>query len=190
MCRKTSASRERYTTRSWRLLNINTYYYNSFLLFAAEGSREMRGDENNGAGSSAAQPPLAGLQPLKRYNAATDNTYAVDGRPSIRSSSLLARSDHRWPATAADAIAVLLSVAVAWCLLRVNVTPSLMAVPGGSVASIFMLYVAGLAAGHAVDVVGGLPPLLGMMLAGIALQNFGLYTVTAPWCVRLVAIMR
>ncbi|XP_050056472.1 sodium/hydrogen exchanger 9B1-like isoform X3 [Aphis gossypii] len=158
------------------------------VVFLQVGSREMRGDENNGG--TAAQPPLAGLQPLKRYNAATNSAYAADGRPSMRSSSLLARSDHRWPATAADAIAVLLSVAVAWCLLRVNVTPSLMAVPGGSVASMFMLYVAGLAAGHAVDAAGGLPPLLGMMLAGIALQNFGLYTVTAPWCVHLVAIMR
>ncbi|XP_025202540.1 sodium/hydrogen exchanger 9B2-like isoform X2 [Melanaphis sacchari] len=147
------------------------------------------GDENNG-GSSAAQPQ-PGLQSLKQYNVRVD--HATDngrGRRPSHPSSLLARFDDRWPATAADAIAVLLSVAVAWCLLCVNVTPALMAVPGGSVASIFMLYAVGLAAGHAVDVVGGLPPLLGMMVAGIALQNLGLYTVTAEWCVQLVAIMR
>ncbi|XP_060853698.1 sodium/hydrogen exchanger 9B2-like isoform X1 [Rhopalosiphum padi] len=163
--------------------------------FSTEGprSREM-GDENNG-GSSAAQPQL-GLRPLKHCNVRVGHVTgngrhgsSPSGRPS-RSSSLLAWSDARWPATAADAIAVLLSVVVAWCLLWVNVTPALMAVPGGSVASIFLLYVAGLAAGHAVDVVGGLPPLLGMMVAGIALQNFGLYTVTANWCIHLVTIMR
>ncbi|CAI6343142.1 unnamed protein product [Macrosiphum euphorbiae] len=142
------------------------------------------GDENNGS-RTAAQTQFR-LQPLKQYNVRiTDHS----DRPS-RWSSLLSWSDNRWPATSADAIAVVLSVAVAWCLLRVNVAPALMAVPGGSVASIFMLYVVGQAAGCVVDVAGGLPPLLGMMVAGIALQNFGLYTVTANWCVNLVAIMR
>ncbi|XP_060861285.1 sodium/hydrogen exchanger 9B2-like isoform X2 [Metopolophium dirhodum] len=146
-------------------------------------SQEMA-DENNGSGT-VAQAQFQ-LQPRKQHN-----VRIVDhsDRPS-RWSSLLSWSDNRWPATSADAIAVVLSVAVAWCLLHVNVAPALMAVPGGSVASIFMLYVAGLATGCAVDVVGGLPPLLGMMVAGIALQNFGLYTVTANWCVNLVAIMR
>lgn len=106
------------------------------------------------------------------------------GRP------LLARLDDGTPAAAANLAAVLLSALIAWCLLLVNVTPELMAVPGGSVASMFLLYAAGVAAGRAVAAVGGLPPLLGMMVAGIALQNCGLYTVTADWCVRLVAIMR
>ncbi|XP_022174709.1 sodium/hydrogen exchanger 9B2-like isoform X2 [Myzus persicae] len=142
------------------------------------------GDENNGTGPDAQRQFR--LQPRKQYSVRiTDN----NDRPTWWS-SLLSWSDKRWPATAADAVAVLLSAAVAWCLLLVNVSPGLMAVPGGSVASIFMLYVAGLAAGHAVDVVGGLPPLLGMMVAGIALQNLGMYTVTANWCINLVAIMR
>lgn len=142
------------------------------------------GDENNGA-DLAAQRQFR-VQPQKQYNInITDHSDRSSWWPS-----LLSWSDGRWPATVADTIAVVLSVAVAWCLLLVNVSPALMAVPGGSVASIFMLYVAGLAAGHAVDVVGGLPPLLGMMVAGIALQNVGLYTVTASWCVQLVAIMR
>lgn len=102
----------------------------------------------------------------------------------------LSRCDDRWPATVANAAAMILSVAVAWCLLRVNVTPALMAVPGGSVASMFVLYVAGAAAGRAAGLIPGVPPLLGMMLAGIALQNCGLYSVTDEWCVELVAIMR
>ncbi|XP_025414172.1 sodium/hydrogen exchanger 9B2-like isoform X2 [Sipha flava] len=98
--------------------------------------------------------------------------------------------DERWPSTVAGIASTLVAVLVAWCLLCVNVTPALMAVPGGSVASVFLLYVVSMAAGRAVAAVGGLPSLLGMMLAGIALQNCGLYTVTADWCVRLVSIMR
>ncbi|XP_015365605.1 PREDICTED: mitochondrial sodium/hydrogen exchanger 9B2-like [Diuraphis noxia] len=153
-------------------------------LSTGESRPHEMGDENNGADLAAQQQFR--MQPRKQYNM---NITDHNDRPS-RWSSLLSWSDNRWPATVAEAIAVVLSVAVAWCLLLVNVTPALMAVPGGSVASIFMLYVAGLAAGHIVDVVGGLPPLLGMMVAGIALQNFGLYTVTANWCDHLVAIMR
>lgn len=104
--------------------------------------------------------------------------------------SLWDRFDERWPSTLTNAAAALLAVAITWFLLRVNVSPALMAVPGGSVASIFMLYVAGVAAGRAVAMIGGMPPLLGMMVAGIALQNCGLYTVTAQWCIHLVTIMR
>ncbi|XP_029342199.1 sodium/hydrogen exchanger 9B2-like [Acyrthosiphon pisum] len=169
-------------------ISIINKYDSDILNYGSLATGEQRpqemGDENNGS-STAAQAQLR-LQPRKQYN-----VRIVDhsDRPS-RWSSLLSWSDNRWPATSADAIAVVLSVVVAWCLLRVNVAPALMAVPGGSVASIFMLYVAGLAAGCVVDVVGGLPPLLGMMVAGIALQNVGLYTVTANWCVNLVAIMR
>lgn len=103
---------------------------------------------------------------------------------------LLDRLDSAWPATAGSAVAVLLAVLIAWCLFRVNVTPALMAVPGGSVASLFILYGVSMAAARAVGTVEGLPPLLGMMVAGIALQNCGLYTVTADWCVELVSILR
>jgi len=107
-----------------------------------------------------------------------------------RGSGLLARCDDRWPAVAAHAASVALAACVVWYLLRVNLAPALTAVPGGSVASVFLLYVAGAAAGRAAAAVDGLPPLLGMMVAGIALQNCGLYTVTEDWCVQLVAIMR
>lgn len=108
-----------------------------------------------------------------------------DGRRSP-----LGRCDDRWPATVADAAAVLLSVAVFWCLLRVNVAPALTAFPGGSVASVFFMYVVGVAGGRAAAVVDSLPPLLGMMVGGIVLQNCRLYSVTEDWCVHLVAIMR
>lgn len=130
------------------------------------------------------------LQPLKPYNVRIDHDH-IGNHPGVgQPPSLLTRLDNRWPATTANAAAVVLTVAMAWFLLYVNVTPALMAVPGGSIASIFLLYVAGLATGHAVDMVGSLPPLLGMMVAGIVLQNLGLYTVTADWCIHLVAIMR
>ncbi|XP_025202600.1 sodium/hydrogen exchanger 9B2-like [Melanaphis sacchari] len=97
--------------------------------------------------------------------------------------------DERLPAAAANALAILLAVAIAWTLLYVNVPSELMVVPGGSLASIFLVYVTGTAAGKLIAKVGGLPPLLGMMLAGIALQNSGLYNVTG-WCFELVSIMR
>ncbi|VVC29109.1 Hypothetical protein CINCED_3A013145 [Cinara cedri] len=103
---------------------------------------------------------------------------------------LLDRLDGRWPATAAHAVAVLLAVLVFWYLLRVNVNPSLMAVPGGSVASLFMLYLVSMVAARAMGAINGMPPLLGMMVAGIALQNCGLYTVTVDWCIELVVILR
>lgn len=115
-----------------------------------------------------------------------------DHRPAVRFTGGRGRSlaDDRWPSAVAGAASALVAVLVAWCLLYVNVTPALMAVPGGSVASVFLLYVVSVVAGQAVAAVGGLPPLLGMMVAGIALQNCGLYTVTADWCVHLVSIMR
>ncbi|XP_026804473.1 sodium/hydrogen exchanger 9B2-like [Rhopalosiphum maidis] len=97
--------------------------------------------------------------------------------------------DERLPSIAANVVAMILAVAIAWTLLYVNVSPELMAVPGGSLASIFMLYVTGTVAGQLITKVGGLPPLLGMMLAGIALQNSGLYNVTG-WCFHLVSTMR
>lgn len=103
---------------------------------------------------------------------------------------LLDRLDGAWPAAASRALAVLLAVLIAWYLLRVNVAPALTAVPGGSVASLFVLYAVSTAAARAVGAVQGLPPLLGMMVAGIALQNCGLYSVTADWCVELVSILR
>lgn len=125
-----------------------------------------------------------------------DSGRADDGRDDAAGKrngcgrKLLDRCDDRWPVAVADTAAVLLLVAVAWCLLDVNVADDLMAVPGGSVASVFELCAFGAAAGRAAAVVSGLPPLLGMMAAGIVLQNCGLYTVTVDWCVRLVAIMR
>lgn len=97
--------------------------------------------------------------------------------------------DDKLPATMANAAAAIVSVAIVWCLLRVNTTPELMAVPGGSLASIFVLYVVGTVAGWLIGKIGGLPPLLGMMLAGIFLRNVGLYTVTG-WCFHLVSTMR
>lgn len=125
-----------------------------------------------------------------------DSWRADDGRDDVEgkwngcSRKLLGRCDDRWPAAVADAAAVLLLVAVAWCLLEVNVASNLMAVPGGSVASVFELCAVGAAAGQAAAAVSGLPPLLGMMMAGIVLQNCGLYTVTVGWCIQLVTIMR
>lgn len=97
--------------------------------------------------------------------------------------------DDKVPATVANAAAAVVSVVIAWCLLYVTTSPELMAVPGGSLASVFMVYVAGTVAGRLITKVGGLPPLLGMMLAGIALRNTGLYTVTG-WCTHLVSTMR
>ncbi|XP_015364906.1 PREDICTED: mitochondrial sodium/hydrogen exchanger 9B2-like [Diuraphis noxia] len=103
--------------------------------------------------------------------------------------ALASRCDNRLLATAANLAAAILAVAIAWTLLYVNVSPELMAMPGGSLASIFVLYVTGTVAGWLITKVGGLPPLLGMMLAGIALQNSGLYNVTG-WCFHLVSTMR
>lgn len=107
-----------------------------------------------------------------------------------RQSSLLNWFDDPWPAAAGHLVAVLLAVLVTWGLMLVNVSTELTAVPGGSLASIFLLYVISMAAGQAVGAIAELPPLLGMMVAGIVLQNCGLYTVTTDWCVLLVAIMR
>lgn len=103
--------------------------------------------------------------------------------------TLASRCDNRLMATAANLAAAILAVAIAWTLLYVNISPELMAMPGGSLASIFVLYVTGTVAGWLITKIGGLPPLLGMMLAGIALQNSGLYNVTG-WCFHLVSTMR
>ncbi|XP_026804820.1 sodium/hydrogen exchanger 9B2-like [Rhopalosiphum maidis] len=97
--------------------------------------------------------------------------------------------DDRLPATVANVAAAIIGVAIAWSLLYVNVSPELMAVPGGSLSSIFMLYVIGAAAGWVINKIIGLPPRFGMLLAGIALQNAGLYTVTG-WCSHLVSFIR
>ncbi|XP_025202542.1 sodium/hydrogen exchanger 9B2-like [Melanaphis sacchari] len=101
----------------------------------------------------------------------------------------MAWCDERLPATAANAAAAVVGVAIAWSLLYVNVSPTLMAVPGGSLSSIFMLYVTGTVAGWLINKIVGLPPRFGMLLAGIALQNAGLYTVTG-WCSHLVTFIR
>lgn len=118
----------------------------------------------------------------------TDNRSATDlsGGDTMASASCC---DNRLPATAANVMAAILAIAIAWTLLYVNVSPELMAIPRGSLASIFVLYVTGTVAGQLITKVGGLPPLLGMMLAGIALQNSGLYNVTG-WCFHLVSNMR
>lgn len=97
--------------------------------------------------------------------------------------------DGRLPATVANHVALLVAVAIAWLLMYVNVAPELTAFPGGSLTSIFLVYVTGTVAGRLITKVGGLPPLLGMMLAGIVLRNTGLYTVNG-WCSDLVAAMR
>lgn len=97
--------------------------------------------------------------------------------------------DGKWPATAANFAAAIVAVVIVWLLLHVEMPPELMVVPGGSLSSIFMVYVAGTVAGMLITKLGGLPPLLGMMLAGIALRNTGLYTVDG-WCFQLVATMR
>jgi len=97
--------------------------------------------------------------------------------------------DDKLPATVANLLAAVLAVAIAWCLLYVNVSPELMHVPGGSLASIFLVYLTGTLAGRLMTKIGGLPPLFGMMLAGILLQNTGLYNVTG-WCAQLVSTMR
>lgn len=97
--------------------------------------------------------------------------------------------DARLPATAANVAAAFVAVVIAWSVLYVNVTPGLMAVPTGSLASIFILYVTGALAGWIINKVAGLPPRFGMLLAGIALQNAGLYNVTG-WCFQLVTTIR
>jgi hypothetical protein len=109
-----------------------------------------------------------------------------DGRRDV---TAMGWCDDKLPATVTNFAAAVVAVAIVWCLLRVNTTPELMAIPGGSLASIFVLYVTGTVAGWLVGKLGGLPPLLGMMLAGIFLQNTGLYTVTG-WCFHLVSTMR
>lgn len=101
----------------------------------------------------------------------------------------MAWCDARLPATAANIAAAIVGVGLAWSLLYVNVSSELMAVPGGSLSSIFMLYVTGAVAGKLIYEIVGLPPRFGMLLAGIALQNAGLYTVTG-WCSQLVSFIR
>ncbi|KAF0756493.1 sodium/hydrogen exchanger 9B2-like [Aphis craccivora] len=112
-----------------------------------------------------------------------------DTRDADVGSTHASRCGGRLPVIAANIAATVLAVAISWTLLYVNVSPELMSVPGGSLASIFMLYVTGTVSGQLITKVGGLPPLLGMMLAGIALQNSGLYNVTG-WCFQLVSTMR
>lgn len=109
-----------------------------------------------------------------------------DGRRDV---TAMAWCDDKLPATVANAAAAVAAVAIVWFLLRVNTTAELMAVPGGNLASIFVLYVVGTVAGWLIGKIGGLPPLLGMMLAGIFLRNTGLYTVNG-WCLHLVSSMR
>ncbi|MBO8695546.1 hypothetical protein INO35_14330, partial [Staphylococcus aureus] len=53
----------------------------------------------------------------------------------------MAWCDARLPATAANIAAATVGVGLAWSLLYVNVSSELMTVPGGSLSSIFMLYV-------------------------------------------------
>lgn len=97
--------------------------------------------------------------------------------------------DAKLPATAANVAAALVIVVIAWSVLYVNVTPELMIVPNGSLSSIFILYVTGTLAGWIINKVAGLPPRFGMLLAGIALQNAGLYNVTG-WYSQLVSTVR
>jgi len=101
----------------------------------------------------------------------------------------MAWCDARLPATAANIAAATVGVCLTWSLLYVNVSSELMTVPGGSLSSIFMLYVTGTVAGKLIYEIVGLPLRFGMLLAGIALQNTGLYTVTG-WCSQLVSFIR
>lgn len=135
---------------------------------------------------------------MKNGNAAVPEQVEMRGRQSVQfhggngDDGVPARSqwcDEKVPATVANLAAVLAAVAIAWLLLYVNVAPELMAVPGGGLASIFVVYLSGTVAGRLMAKVGGLPPLLGMMVAGIVVRNAGLYTVT-DWCVDLVATLR
>ncbi|XP_050538588.1 sodium/hydrogen exchanger 9B2-like [Daktulosphaira vitifoliae] len=98
--------------------------------------------------------------------------------------------DKRLMAILSDYSMIILSIIITWCLLYVNLTPYLMAVPGGSIASFFILYVAGYGLGWLVEKLANLPPLLGMLVAGIVIQNLGLYNVEVEWCIKFVAIAR
>lgn len=140
--------------------------------------------ENGGAAANLSDGSATGLQ--QQYDGRVKFN---DGGASGGRTAVMGWCDDKLPATAANAAAVVVAVAIAWCLLYVTTSKELMAVPGGSLASIFMVYVAGTVAGRLITKVGGLPPLLGMMLAGIALRNTGLYTVTG-WCFHLVSTMR
>lgn len=86
--------------------------------------------------------------------------------------------DTRFPATVANVAAAVVGVAVAWSLLYVNVSPTLMGVPGHSLSSMFVLYVTDTAAGQLVHEIVGFPPRFGTLLACIALQNADMYTAT------------
>lgn len=133
-------------------------------------------------GSSA----VAEQQQRQQANATVQFDDVGGGRDGV---SAVRWCDGKLPATAANVAAALVAVAITWCLLYVNTTPELMTPPTGSLASIFVLYVTATVAGQLITRVGGLPPLLGMMLAGIALRNTGLYNVTG-WCAHLVSTMR
>lgn len=135
---------------------------------------------------------------MKDGNAAAPEQAEMRGRQSVQfhggngDDGAPARNqwcDEKVPATVANLAAVLAAVAIAWLLLYVNVASELMAVPGGGLASIFVVYLSGTVAGRLTAKVGGLPPLLGMMVAGIVVRNAGLYTVTG-WCEDLVAKLR
>ncbi|VVC29111.1 Hypothetical protein CINCED_3A022735 [Cinara cedri] len=125
-------------------------------------------------------------QQRQQFNTTVQFDDIGGGRDGVRA---VRWCDGKLPATAANVAVALVSVAIAWCLLYVNTTKELMTPPTGSLASIFVLYVTGLVAGQLITKVGGLPPLLGMMLAGIALRNSGLYNITG-WCTHLVSTMR
>ncbi|XP_050538581.1 sodium/hydrogen exchanger 9B2-like isoform X2 [Daktulosphaira vitifoliae] len=98
--------------------------------------------------------------------------------------------DRQLPALVSSFLAVLLSIGIVWYLFYINLSPHLTNFPGGSITSLYLLYVCGAAGGWLIDKIAGMPSLLGMLIAGIILQNCGLYVVRTEWCVHLVAIMR
>ncbi|KAF0709795.1 sodium/hydrogen exchanger 9B2-like [Aphis craccivora] len=101
----------------------------------------------------------------------------------------MAWCDDRLSATAANLAATIVGVALAWSVLYLIVMKEQDEHVYNSLSSIFLLYVTGAVAGWLINKIFGIPSQYGMLLAGFALQNAGLYTVTG-WCSKLVSYIR
>jgi len=107
----------------------------------------------------------------------------------------MAWCDDRLTATAANLAATIVGVAFTWSVFYLTVMTddiefSLTAADVYiSLSSIFLLYVTGTVAGWLINKIFGIPWQYGMLLAGFALQDAGMYTVTG-WCSKLVSYIR
>jgi len=137
-------------------------------------------------------PPEEQSLQLQLYDGAGDDgqrRFDIDGGCAADDVVNMAWCDNRLSATAANVAATIVGMALVWSVLYLNVSGKLMAVPNGSLSSIFILHVTGVATGWLLNRTVGLPPRFGMLLAGIALKYADLYNVD-DWCRNLISFIR